>query len=73
MTHQLPLCSYMQTNRRVKIAEIMGLLCMKGWGHLSFLSMKNNLFVSCNPTITSFYQKKSLPLSFIHPPNSQAT
>ena len=31
------------------------------------------LFVSCNPTLTSFYSEKSLPLSFFRPPNSQST
>ena len=34
---------------------------------------KKKLFVSCNPTLTSFYSKKSLLQSFFRPPNSQST
>ena len=34
---------------------------------------KKKLFVSYNPTLTSFYLKISLPLSFVCPPNSQST
>ena len=37
------------------------------------LGLKKKLFVSCYPTLTSFYSKKSLPLSFFCPPNSQST
>ena len=46
--------------------------------NISFISntftfrLKKMLFVSCNPTLTSFYSKKSLPESFFRPPNSQS-
>ena len=30
------------------------------------------LFAFCNPTLKSFYSKKSLPLSCFHPPNSHS-
>ena len=33
-----------------------------------WLRPKKKLFVSCNPTLTSFYSKKCLPLSFFHLP-----
>ena len=43
------------------------------WKGMNCLGLKKKLFVSCNPTLTSFYSKKSLPLSFYRPSNSQST
>ena len=34
---------------------------------------KKKLFVSCNPTLTSFYSKESLPYSIFSPPDSQSS
>ena len=38
-------------------------------GMVDLLGLKK-LFVSCNPTLTNFNSKKSLPQSFFRPPNS---
>ena len=46
---------------------------IRWWKMGIILGLKKKLFVSCNPPLTSFYSKKSLPLSFSCPPNSQST
>ena len=40
---------------------------------LHYLGLKKKLFVSCNPTLTSFSSKISLPQNFFCPSNSQST
>ena len=54
--------------RRPLVSEGRAFLVICNGLQGSKLGLTIKLFVSCNPTLTSFYSKKSEPLSFFSPP-----